>query len=150
MIVNAENYAKVGAAQMISYQLQAAGISVNLQKLAFDAYQAALTAGSFDLYIGEVVLTADFDLSPLLAADGPLNYGGWSHPEAWYLFTSKAAGPDTARDAAAPLLKLIAQDVPIAPIVFKSGSVLTQHGRLTGMTPVRGNVFYQLQNWLIK
>ena len=150
MIVNAENYAKVGAAQMISYQLQAAGISVNLQKLAFDAYQAALTAGSFDLYIGEVVLTADFDLSPLLAADGPLNYGGWSHPEAWYLFTSKAAGPDTARDAAAPLLKLIAQDVPIAPIVFKNGSVLTQHGRLTGMTPVRGNVFYQLQNWLIK
>ena len=150
MIVNAENYAKVGAAQMISYQLQKAGISVNLQKLPFDAYQAALASGSFDLYIGEVVLTADFDLSPLLAADGPLNYGGWSHPEAWYLFTSKSAEPDKGREAAAPLLKLIAQDVPIAPIVFKNGSVLTQWGRLTGMTPVRGNVFYQLQNWLIK
>ena len=150
MIVNAENYAKVGAAQMISYQLQAAGISVNLQKLAFDAYQAALTAGSFDLYIGEVVLTADFDLSPLLAADGPLNYGGWAHPEAWYLFTSKAALTQEAPQAASPLLKLIAQDAPIAPIVFKNGSVLTQRERLTGMTPVRGNVFYQLQNWLIK
>lgn len=150
MIVNAENYAKVGAAQMISYQLQAAGISVNLQKLNFDAYQAALTGGSFDLYIGEVVLTADFDLSPLLAADGPMNYGGWTHPEAWHMFTMKAAPAENARKAAAPLLKLVAQDVPIAPIAFKNGSVLTQWGRLSGLTPVRGNVFYQLQNWLIK
>lgn len=150
MIVNAENYAKVGTAQMISYQLQAAGISVKLQKLPFEDYQNALTSGSFDLYIGEVILTADFDLSPLLAADGPMNYGGWSHPEAWLTYSLKAAPAENIPASAAPLLKLIAEDVPIAAIAFKNGSVLTQRGRLTGLTPVRGNVFYQLQNWLIK
>lgn len=41
-------------------------------------YTAALAAGSFDLYYGEVRLTADWNLAPLLATGGRLNYGGWS------------------------------------------------------------------------
>lgn len=32
----------------------------------------------FDLYYGEVRLTADWNLAPLLATGGRLNYGGWS------------------------------------------------------------------------
>ena len=73
LLVNSENAATVAAAQRIAYQLEAAGLQVSLSKLPFEDYLAALTARHFDLYVGEVGLTADFDLSALLSSSGSLN-----------------------------------------------------------------------------
>ena len=49
--------------------------------------------------------------------------------------------------AARALFAHLAQQCPIAPLVFKNGSVLTQWGRASGLDPVRNNVFYQFENW---
>ena len=55
-----------------------------------------------------------------------------------------------ARTAAArALFEYLNQQAPIAPVCFKNGSVLTQWGRLSGLSPVRGNVFAGLENWTI-
>lgn len=48
-----------------------------MERLPWEEYTAALTARDFDLYLGEVYLTPDFDLSALIAPGGALNYGGW-------------------------------------------------------------------------
>ena len=150
LVVNSENAAKAAAAQRIAYQLESAGMEVTLEKLPFEDYTAALAAGNFDLYLGEVVLTADFDLSPLLASNGSLNYGRWQDGQADLLLAEMAAADwDSRRDAAAALLAYLAREAPIAPIAFKTGSVLAQWGRLSGLAPLRGNVFNQLENWII-
>ena len=52
--------------------------------------------------------------------------------------------------AALALFDLLDEQVPIVPIAFKNGSVLTQWGKLSGLSPVRGNVFYQIENWTVK
>ncbi len=151
LLVNSENPAKLSAAQLIAYQLEAAGVPVKLKKMTFEDYTAALASGSFDLYLGEVTLTADFDLSPLLMQGGPLNYGGWANEQAPALLAAlTAASPEEAPRAASALYTLLEQDPPLAALCFKNGSVLTQWGRLEGLAPVRGNVFYQLENWIIK
>lgn len=54
-----------------------------------------MESGNFDLYLGEVTLTADFNLSPLLGRAGTLNYGGYSSAET---------------DALAELLRAAAED----------------------------------------
>ena len=51
--------------------------------------------------------------------------------------------------AAAALFSYLDEQAPIAPLAFKNGSVLTQWGRLSGLNPVRGNPFYELENWTI-
>ena len=61
-VVNSENVAKSSAAQLIVYQLNAAGFQVDLRQLSFEDYTAALKQGNFDLYMAETVFTADFDL----------------------------------------------------------------------------------------
>ena len=150
MVVNSENAAKAAAAQRIAYQLESAGMEITLKKLPFEDYAAALAAGNFDLYVGEVVLTADFDLAPLLSSAGTLNYGQWQDDQTDLLLAALAsASGDSRAAAAADLLAHLAEQAPIAPIAFKNGSVLTQWGRLSGLSPVRGNVFYQLENWII-
>lgn len=151
LLVNQENTAKVSAAQLIAYQLETAGVPVRLKKLPFEEFLAHLAAGSFDLYLGEVTLTADFDLHPLLAPGAPLNYSGWSSEQAPALLAAlSAASPEEAPKAASALFTLLEQDPPLAALCFKNGSVLTQWGRLEGLSPVRGNVFYQLENWIMK
>ncbi len=141
LLVNSENAAKTSAAQLIAYQLESAGVSISLRALSFEDYAAALEKGDFDLYLGEVVLTADFDLTQLLSYGGALNYGRWSSPDAASLLSALAA--------AGALFDHLTRQVPIVPICYKNGSVLTQWGRLSGLSPLRGNVFWQFENWNI-
>ena len=122
---------------------------MDLRQLSFEDYSAALAAGNFDLYLGETVLTADFDLAPLLT--GSLNYGRWYSEETGSLLSAlAAAGPDDAPQAAQALCAHLAEEVPIAAVCFKNGSVLTQWGRLSGLSPLRSNVFYHLDGWIIE
>lgn len=152
LLVNSENDAKLSAANLIAYQLESIGLTVQVKQLPFEDYTAALSQGSFDLYLGETVLTADFDLSHLLSSAGSLNYGGWRDATTDALLsTMHAASSGEEKElAASNLFAHLEQQVPITPLVFKNGSVLTKWGRLTGLNPLRGNVFYQLENWIIE
>lgn len=150
LVVNSENAARVAAAQRIAQQLSWTGMNVTVKKLAFEDYILALKQGNFDLYLGEVVLTADFDLSALLLPGASLNYGGWADAAAAELIRQFRAAQDGLRVSNAVLLyNHLTQEVPIAPICFKNGCVLTRWGRLSGLAPVRGNVFYHLDGWNI-
>ena len=93
-------------------------------------------------------LTGDFDLAPLLSSSGSLNYGRWQDALGDALLSAFQSAQGEARaKAAADLFAYLNQQAPIVPVCFKNGSVLTQWGRLSGLSPVRGNVFYQLENW---
>ena len=115
-----------------------------------DREREALERGDFDLYLAEVRLTADFDLTQLVGTRGGLNYGGWSDPATDGLLSAfRAAGAELRSSAAASLCSHLIQNAPIVPICFKNGSVLTQWGRLSGLDPVRDNVFHGLENWVL-
>lgn len=151
LLVNNENTAKASAAQLVAYQMETAGLTVELRQMSFEDYSAALAAGEFDLYLGETMLTADFDLSPLLGSAGALNYGRWWAENAdGLLWTMHAAASEDKPATVDGLFALLNEQTPIVPIAFKNGSVLTQWGRLSGLSPVRGNVFYQMENWNVK
>lgn len=151
LVVNSENTAKASAAQRIASQLEAVGVPVTLRKLSFDDYEAALSEGKFDLYLGEVVLTPDFDLSALLSSGGALNYGRWHEEQGDALLNAFQGAEGEARVAAAQaLFAELTEQAPIAPLCFKNGSVLTQWGRLSGLAPRSNHVFYQLENWIVQ
>ena len=115
LIVNGENPAKVSAAQLIAYQLESAGMQVTLRELTFEDFTAALSRGDFDLYLGEVVLPADFSLFALLSPGGELNYGGWTFWECYTLLLELAQAEEADRpQAAAALCEFMLEEVPIA------------------------------------
>ncbi len=143
LMVCSDNVAKLSAARSIARQLDKAGITVQVRALGWSEYLGALSEGQFDLYLGEVTLTADFDLSALLAPDGRLNYGGWSNPTGSSLLSTFLSVPEDERQlAAADLCAFFRTQAPIAPLCFKRGCVLTQWGVLPGLSPTRDNVFY--------
>ncbi len=81
LIVSAAGSEKLTVAQSVAYQLRAVGIDVEVVSLSSAEFERALTTGDFDMYIGEVKLSPDLDITPLVATGGYLNFGGISIPE---------------------------------------------------------------------
>ena len=146
LLVNSDNESRRAVADAVAAALAELGVEVTVNSLPWDNYTAALAAGQFDLYVGEVRLTGDFDPSPLLT--GPLNYGAG---ENWELIqalnTWKGARGEARSQAAKALWARFAQDAPIAPICFKRGSLLVRWGMVSGLQPTRANPFYRMEEW---
>lgn len=147
LIVNQDNTAKVKMAEELAGSLEALGAVVTLEKLPWDDFTAALRRGDFDLYLGETVLTADFDPEVLLT--GTLNYGGFANEETARLLADYQAASREERQEAAALWENLAQTVPIIPLCFKNGSLLTQWGQVSGARPTQRDMFAGLENWKI-
>ena len=114
-----------------------------VEALPWEEYAAALAAGNFDLYYGEVRLPANWDLSALVGTGGSLNYGGWADPQTEQLLAACAAAEDRAA-ALSDLCAYLQQQAPILPLCFKSSSVLYQTGAVSGLTPTAAEPFYDL------
>lgn len=141
-VVNTDNSFKLTIADYLAKQLTDLGIQVDLKKLAWDDYLAALEAGEFDLYLGEVTLTADFDLTALIGPEGALNYGGFVSEELDTLRTYLR----TTGLGERLLLNRFQAEAPFAPLCFKNHSVLTQWQAVSGLEPTRQNPFYNLES----
>ncbi|MGN0493489.1 MAG: ABC transporter substrate-binding protein [Acutalibacteraceae bacterium] len=75
LLVNKENRLRVAAARLIANQLSACGFKINVVEKTFEEYKAALEAGNFQLYFGEVEITPNMDLSSLVTEGGSAAYG---------------------------------------------------------------------------
>lgn len=146
-VVNTDNSFKLAVAEYLTEQLVDLGISVDLQKLAWDDYITALERGNFDLYLGEVTLTADFDLTSLLSKNGTLNYGGYTNAEMDALLIQlRTAAESNRTQAVTAFLEQFQADMPLAPLCFKNHAVLTRWGSISGLEPTRQNPFYHLDS----
>ena len=143
LLVNQENTFKASAAEHIAQALSDFDLQIQVEALPWEEYAAALAAGNFDLYYGEVRLPANWDLSALVGTGGSLNYGGWADPQTEQLLAACAAAEDRAA-ALSDLCAYLQQQAPILPLCFKSSSVLYQTGAVSGLTPTAAEPFYDL------
>ena len=148
LLVNEENSFKVSIAQHLAESYTAAGIPMEVRILPWADYVVALTTGDFDLYYGEVKLSADWDLSALLSSGAPLNYGGWASAQTDYLLASARSASDRAA-AMRALCTHLQQAAPILPLCFKSTSVLVQANVISNLSPTMTHPFYNLNDCTI-
>ena len=142
-LVNEENSFKVSLANRLAEDFSTQGILMEVRTLPWADYTAALAAGDFDLYYGEVKLTADWDLSALLGSDGALNYGRWRSTQTDTYLSEFAAAADPAA-AMEALCAHLQQYNPILPLCFKRTSVLMQSGVTESLRSTAAEPFYGL------
>ena len=149
LLVNQESADKAAIARFLAEKLSQYDLTVTVDVLPWAEFLAALEAGDFDLFYGEVRLTADWDLSPLIGTGGTLNYGGWSSADTDTLLSAFRTAEDRA-DACRTLCSHLSQQMPLIPVCFKSVSVLTHSGTVEGLSPTASDPFYGLENWLVR
>lgn len=145
LLVNGENSEKVAIATSIAAGLSHGKLQVTVNALPWERYTAALQAGSFDLYLGEVRLTPNWDLSSLVGTGGSMNYGNVSDVILDELMQSfrNTGTESTARQ----LCSYLAQQCPLIPLCFRVDTVLTHTAVLSELTPTAANPFYGLEHW---
>ncbi len=75
LLVNSENAQRVTAAKLIAAQCKTAGIEISVVECTYSQYVERLMTGSFQLYLGEVQLLDNMDMSALVTAGGSASYG---------------------------------------------------------------------------
>lgn len=148
LLVNSENPFKLSIAQHLAENYTAAGVPVEVTALPWEEYTTALAAGEFDLYYGEVKLTADWDLTALLGSEGTLNLSGREDPLTDQLLAAFSAADDRAA-AMRALCSHLRMQAPILPICFKSTSVLMQTDVLENLVSTMSEPFYGLTDCTI-
>lgn len=149
LLVSEEDSFRLTCARFIAESLSVGGWTVNIQALPWEEYLLALEAGEFDLYFGEVRLTANWDLRDLIGSGGALNYGGYADEYTDLLLEGFAAGLDRRANTRELCLRLLEQ-APIAPLCFKSYTVLTHPDVVEGQSAAPGYSFYRLEDWTIR
>ena len=148
LLVNSDNDVRQAAARQIADALADLGVTVAVNHLPWEDFTAALAEGEFDLYLGEVRLTGDFNPSAILT--GELNFGGFESKELTSALTQWRAARGTARaQAAAALWEQFALTAPIAALCFTRGSLLIRWGVAFNLQPTRANPYYQIESWTI-
>jgi len=151
-IVNIENTHKLAAAHQIADNLRQFGFNVSVRGLQWTAFIKALEDGDFDMFYGETVLGADFDLSPLLLpGDDNLNFGKTGHTSFKSLIDAFLAADtqEEVSEAGAMLNLAIMQYAPFIPILYKRHAIYSPTGVVTGASPGQSGVFHNFQDWSI-
>ncbi|MGM9521040.1 MAG: ABC transporter substrate-binding protein [Oscillospiraceae bacterium] len=148
-IVNSENSFKVSAAQRIATDMKNMGVSVELYVLSWEDYSAALSSGNFSMFLGEVKLRADFDLTSLLTEGGSLNYTRINDENYGTLISYFLGAGDAGlrAHAACALCSYVKEQAPIIPIAYKEYAVLSHVGVVSGAEPSQSGIYCGAAGW---
>lgn len=137
-IVNREDGLRLRTARQIVEMLTECGLAVemverNATEFARDIYQ-----NNFDLYLGQVRLSPNMDLTPFFRPWGDLSWGNISNAAIYELCQNALDNEGNFFT----LHQAVAEDSKLIPIMFLGYAVYAERGLLTDLQPARDNVFF--------
>ena len=147
LLVCTQSPGKRFTATLIKEQLARVGISVTIIETdSFETYNAMLTDGNFDMYLGEVKLLNNLDLSPFL--EGATSYGITPTEDlinAYNAFLLSGHSAELTAQNFATFESAFTTHTPYVPLLYCYGTV-AYNRNLQGVNPSLSDVFYTFEN----
>lgn len=141
LLVNKENGSRHAAANFIASSFVKSGINVTVKEVSFDDYKAAIAAGNFDMYLGEIKLANNMNLSPFLPG-GAAAYGLPSESKAMAAYKDWQNGTGKITDVS----DAFADEMPFIPVCYHFG-ITSYTSTLGGIEATDSNIFYNFDKW---
>ncbi len=138
LLVNKADSRRVRAAEAIGEMLEKAGFTVTVSALSGTSYTNALKNGSYDLHLGQTILSPNMDLSAFFDLNGALSYGGVSDAALLALCQEAMANAGNYYT----LHKAAMEDAMLCPVLFRSYAIYGARGVLSEMEPARDQLFF--------
>ncbi len=144
VLVNQENAGRVKAASMISESLTQAGIRSTLQMEDMETYRARIASGDYDLFLGEIALPYNMDLS-VLEPYLPMADDGWNAVYG----ALRSSASDALPSVYAQVEEYLAEYLPLIGVYFANGALLFGEHIKGDIQPTAGSVFSNLEEWYL-
>lgn len=158
LLVNSENSSRVAAAKLIAKQLAAVGISITVVEKSYSEYISLLASGNFQLYIGEISILPNMDISQLVLAGGSAAYGVGNEPvstleDGTLLPTSSEicsaavnnfySGNASLSDLAGNLLT----EMPQIPILYRKEILFYDSDIKSGVKASQSDIYFSIESY---
>jgi len=149
LLVNADSPAKMAAARALRVQLGTYQIAVDVQALPEAQYLSMVRGGYFDMYIGEVRLTPDCSLAPLLLSGGAAAGGGAATGgvQVWGAAPSAYGQLLQGLIPAAQFVGVFLEEMPFLPLGYRDGMAAAARGLRVPQGVRRNDLFSNIDQW---
>lgn len=137
-LVCLDDPARVKLADRICKVLNDSGLSLTVTALEQKQYDEALKNQEFDIYLGEVRLTTNFDLTEFFLGNGDLQYGSIGDSGLITLCADTLANSGSCSE----LYRQILRSAYICPVAFKSYAIYVTRGKIDNNAPGVDLVFF--------
>lgn len=142
VLVNQENSVRVAVAKYIVSCFSKAGVNVSLKEVPFTEYQQLISGGDFDMYVGEVELADNMDISPLLASGGSAAFGAPQNSSTLAAFKAWQSGSGNFDG----VTNDFSNEMPFLPLCYRIGSTSYTNG-INNVTATNADIFYDFEKW---
>lgn len=141
ILYNKENEFKTEMADIIAKSLSEVGFHVRLKGFSPQAYRYDLKEGAFDIYIGEMMLCDNMNLTPLLSGD--YAYGISKESPGVEKYTQFLQGKLELMD----FINAFSEDMPIVPVCYRNALCLFTKSMSVGHSCCDNDIFYDIESW---
>ena len=152
LLVNSDNPSRVLAAKLIANQCGAAGIEITVIERTYEQYLSLLSSGGFQLYLGEIRVPNNMDMSSLVVPGGNSAYGvsrttgetGELKATVCENMVNRYRGGECGlSDLAGSFLT----EMPQIPVCYRNGMLFYTSRIKSDAKPAVNDVFFGLENY---
>lgn len=142
LLVNSENTYRNAAATLITEQLRQIGVRVEVVSKPSQECQQTIGNNQYDLYIGEVRLKENMDISILLRGGALGTSAAYDEAlmQAYQQYRSSGEGIES-------FCSQFTAQSPFIPLVYRQGMVFHNRNFQSGMIATQQNIFYNIDEW---
>lgn len=143
LCINSDNMHKKELGRYLTQQMAAYGIELVTESLLFGEYTSALSAGRYDIFIGEVKIPDNMDITQLLTAGSGLSFAmvpAEELIESWNAYKAGTADIKAFGD-------LFINKIPFIPICYRKGIVSFSQSFSANVVATSQDIFYNILEW---
>ena len=150
VLVNKDNSMRLNVAKSIVESLKEAGWSATVKEVEFDEYIRLINEKDFDVFVGDISMAQNMDLSFLLGSSGNYFTYGSNEMDRYLLDAKTASNSEGVKRAYADIANLFTDDVPFVPIYFAEASLIYDF-KIDGLVkPTVNNPYNDIHLWYVK
>lgn len=145
VLVNSENQFKLEAAEFIKEYLEEIGFRIKLAKLTAENFASEVAAGNYAMYIGEIKISPNMNISPLLT-DSSSDFRANPESESALRYMQLLEGKCEIMD----FINTFNNDIPFVPLCYRNAAVSFSNSLQGDFGSCDSDVFYDIETWSFK
>lgn len=150
ILVNSESETKKNIAKYVADSLNQYDMNVSVSSMPFDEYLKAIEEENYTMYVGEVNIPSDQDLTFMFNSSGNNLSFNSSYVDSLLNGYSSATDNNKRLFYAKEIQKELLKQVPIISLCYRTNVLMTSDDIKAELTPLTNNIYYGINNWTIK